>query len=49
MTRKPYIIGCIALSMLLGCMTLLLFSVEKCQPKEPTLLEKLAEHRRKYI
>jgi hypothetical protein len=48
MNRKTYIIASVALSLLIGCLTLILFSVESHQ-KEPTLLEKLAEHRRKYV
>ncbi len=49
MNRRPYILGCIASSILLGCLSLLFFSVERYQPKEKTLLEKLNEHKRKYI
>ncbi len=47
--RKPYILGCAALAILIGCLTLLFFSVERYKPKEKTLLEKLIEHKRKYI
>jgi hypothetical protein len=49
MNKKSYIIGCVALTCLLGCITLLFCSIEIKPPKEPTLLEKLAEHRRKYV
>lgn len=49
MNRKYYIFGAISLSILLGCLTLLFFSVERYKPKEQTLMEKLIEHKRKYV